>query len=902
MIGLTFAAPMVLTALIGLPVLWVILRALPPRPRTRVFAAVTLLLGLKDTENTASKTPLWLLVLRSLAVAAIIIGLAGPRLNHQPAQDIDAPLLILIDGGWAMAPRTEAAREFLVSRVERAQASDQLVAVLDLARPEPIVWNAPDMVVPKFKDWTPVPWALDWALSERYIADLSMDRFDVLWVSDGLGYEGQRAQWVKTLSARGDIDVFEQTRDLVTIQNLTVEKDQTTVQIATNGTGLAEGVLRLHGVDPMGAPTVIADVPMAQDPTATRQNVTFSVPNELLARVSKFEILDQRHIGAQYLVADQLRRPKIALLDTVAQGETVDLLDPLHYVNTALVPFADMYSGTISDLLLASPDVMIAADVVTLPDAQDVLDWVQNGGTLIRFAGPRMAIASTEMRDDPLMPVTLRQGGRSLGGAMSWDTPKAMADFSPQGIFGGLQPAADVRISAQVLAQPELTLSDKTLAMLEDRTPLVTATDLGQGRVILFHVGATPEWSNLPLSGLFVDMLTRLVRPGLSVQDETDISGSQWTPVMGMTVFGGLRPIDNLAAVEGGMLASSQITQTVPIGVFTADSKSISRNIGDIFDGFTRAQWPTGVTMYSDLERADAVDLRAAVLLIALAALMVDVLASLWISGRLVAAVFLGASVIISTPADPLWAQDQVPNEIALGHIITGDASVDRIAFAGLQGLSEVLFARTAIEPSAPVSVDLEQDDIAIYPLLYWPITVSQPIPSDRAYAKLNTFLQSGGVIVFDTRDAGAGRRDTPENRALRQILAPLNIPPLEIVPQDHVLTRAFYLLQSFPGRYHDAPVWIEAAAERGTDPQGKPFRDLNDGVTPVVIGGHDWAAAWAVDAMGRTLVPVGRGFAGERQREMAYRFGVNLVMHVLMGNYKSDQVHVPALLERLGQ
>ena len=83
---------------------------------------------------------------------------------------------------------------------------------------------------------------------------------------------------------------------------------------------------------------------------------------------------------------------------------------------------------------------------------------------------------------------------------------------------------------------------------------------------------------------------------------------------------------------------------------------------------------------------------------------------------------------------------------------------------------------------------------------------------------------------------------------------------------------------------------------------EGMPFRNLNDGVTPVVIGGNDWASAWAVTSTGQSMLPVGRGCGGERQRELAYRFGVNLVMHVLTGNYKSDQVHVPALLDRLGQ
>jgi hypothetical protein len=116
------------------------------------------------------------------------------------------------------------------------------------------------------------------------------------------------------------------------------------------------------------------------------------------------------------------------------------------------------------------------------------------------------------------------------------------------------------------------------------------------------------------------------------------------------------------------------------------------------------------------------------------------------------------------------------------------------------------------------------------------------------------------------------------------------------------VLTRTFYLLQDFPGRFASRDVWVETSVPAAEQVEGMPFRNLNDGVTPVVIGGNDWAAAWAMGENGAYLFPVGRGYAGERQREFALRFGVNLVMHVLTDNYKSDQVHVPALLDRLGQ
>ncbi|MBU1834933.1 MAG: DUF4159 domain-containing protein, partial [Alphaproteobacteria bacterium] len=211
---------------------------------------------------------------------------------------------------------------------------------------------------------------------------------------------------------------------------------------------------------------------------------------------------------------------------------------------------------------------------------------------------------------------------------------------------------------------------------------------------------------------------------------------------------------------------------------------------------------------------------------------------------------------------------------------------------------------RTSIEPATPMAVDLERDELAFFPFLYWPVLPSAPLPSRDAYAKLNRYLRSGGMILFDTRDADTARfgSSSPEGRQLQVIARSLDIPPLEPIPEDHVLTRTFYLLQDFPGRTDSRDVWVEASPPDAELADGMPFRNLNDGVTPVVIGGNDWARAWAIDARGSKMFPVGRGQAGEIQREYAYRFGVNLIMHVLTGNYKSDQVHVPNLLERLGQ
>jgi len=299
------------------------------------------------------------------------------------------------------------------------------------------------------------------------------------------------------------------------------------------------------------------------------------------------------------------------------------------------------------------------------------------------------------------------------------------------------------------------------------------------------------------------------------------------------------------------------------------------------------------------------------VLLAGLALLLIDILAALWVSGRLrgsgaVAALFVALMLPVESRAqdsDDRLAL-QATGALVLGHVLSGERRVDDMAEAGLRGLSRILFARTSIEPDPPIGIDLERDELTFFPFLYWPITEDSPIPSDAAYAKLNRYLRGGGMILFDTRDAElAGlTRTTPEARRLQAIARPLDIPPLEPVPEDHVLTRTFYLLNEFPGRYRGRDVWVEAAPADAEAAEGMPFRNLNDGVTPVIVGGHDWASAWAVDEDGQPMVRIGMGMSGEEQREMAYRFGVNLITHVLTGNYKSDQVHVPALLERLGQ
>jgi hypothetical protein len=272
--------------------------------------------------------------------------------------------------------------------------------------------------------------------------------------------------------------------------------------------------------------------------------------------------------------------------------------------------------------------------------------------------------------------------------------------------------------------------------------------------------------------------------------------------------------------------------------------------------------------------------------------------------------VLAGIAVLSPTPSRADSAADEfamkATSQTRLAYVVTGNADVDSIVKAGMSGLTLFLAQRTALEAGDPVGIDLAHDELAFFPLIYWPIVPGAPKPPQDAINKIDVYMKQGGTVIFDTRDAVEappgenGASQTPGMQALREILSSLDVPELEPVPREHVLTKTFYLLRDFPGRFNSGQTWVEALPREDDDESAqKPARG-GDGVSPIIITSNDLAGAWALRPDGQPMLPLTPG--EPRQREFAYRAGVNIVMYTLTGNYKADQVHAPALIERLGQ
>src|SRR5262245_25022881 len=897
-----FVEPLILLALAGLPVLWWLLRQTPPAPQRLRFPAIRLLFDLIPKEETPHKTPWWLILFRMVIAATLIVALAHPLIN--PLQNFagNGPLLLAVDNGWAAAPHwqeRQAAMEEWIERADRQGLPVQILATAPAGDGQPIALSG-TMAAGDAKrvaqELTPQPWPTDRTAAERALSSLPTGAsYNVVWLTDGIGAgkNDASARFAARLGQLGNVTVLRNAAEDLALLLLPppIEPGAFDLRIARPQAGPGRAIaIRATGADGR----LIAREEMSIASGETLANHRMRLPAEMRNRIARLDIEGQSSAGAAILLDEGWRQRPVGLVGQEEASATQPLLGDLFYLERALAPFGELHRGNV--------DTLVQSDVGTLSEQElkKLTVWVEKGGVLLRFAGNWLA-----QKPDDLLPVKLRGTDRAMGGAMSWSEPLTLSAFPQQSPFAGLPVPDDVMVRRQVLAEPDINLGDKTWARLSDGTPLVTGARRGNGWVVLVHTTANADWSTLALSGLFVQMLQRLIALSQGVADTE--SAEALPPLQTLDGLGRLgTPPAAAIAVTAKDIEAGTIGPRHPPGYYGhGDMKRALNLASTIKELKPLAPLPAGM-IQTGYTKAEEIDLKYWLLAAVMALLAVDLIVSLALRGllrprRIAAAAASAASLVLFLAAGPASAQEtadefalKAVSQTHLAYVHTGIPELDATSRAGLIGLTFILNDRTAVEAGEPMGVDIENDELAFFPLLYWPISPEQPSLSDRALSRLNTYMKNGGIIVFDTLDQNSARAADmqsvgPGLQRLRDIAHDLDIPPLVPVPPDHVLTRSFYLMQAFPGRWADGQVWVEQGQDR-----------VNDGVSSVIIGGNDWASAWALDDNQRPMFATVPG--GERQREMAYRFGVNLVMYALTGNYKSDQVHVPAILERLGQ
>ena len=962
---LAFLNPWLLAALITLPIIYWLLRAVPPRPAQIAFPPTRILVGLENEEKTADKTPWWLTLIRLLAATLVILALAEPVLN--PAKNAalkgGGPVVVLVDNGWAAASRWPERVRMIERIIGEAENIQRPVIVLGTASSTKAA--TPKIEAPADARNTaaalkPEPFAPDRneavTALEATVTNARAKNPSIVWLHDGVDHTKDAAaiaDRLAKLASDGSLAVIDESTSAqaLGLAARLGENGKLEALVMSPGGGARDGAV--YAFSARGERLGEATYKVAAG--AATSEVSFDLPLELRNQVARIEIPSERSAGAVSIIDAATQWHRVGLISGESREQAQPLLAPLYYIQKALKPYAELAVAKDSNLvqglggvLRQNVSVLILADIGTLNGeaAKQVDEFVKRGGVLVRFAGPRL-----EKSGDELLPVALRAGGRSLGGALSWSSPQPLASFDEASPFAGLPIPADVTINRQVLADPaRLNPEIQIWARLKDGTPLVTAAKHGNGKLVLFHITANSDWSNLPISGLFVEMLRRLSTMGAIGASGDGSSSSKSEDAAGdaQDILPPIRTLDGAGSLNAPPptaepIKASALSETVPSrlhppGYYGASASPRAVNVLTPKSRLVPFPSLPRSVQHLTYDNAASTFLKPWMLALGLVLLFADIIAILILqAGGLkaltkrsvpAAAAMLAFTVLSATPLlgtravaqerskpAPTATAAQLPpsatadraaveatSKVTFGYVMSGDRDTDETSRIGLLGLAKVLETRTAVEPGEPAAVNISKDEIAFYPILYWPVLDNAEALPDDAIARIDAYMKEGGLIIFDTRDYGQGGSNSlplagKGGNALQRLLSKLDVPRLEPVPENHVVTKSFYLLRSFPGRWDGGQLWVEAISE---NPNDTHRARVADGVTSIMITSNDFAAAWALDERGRPVYPVVPG--GEMQREMAFRSGVNIVMHALTGNYKADQVHVPALLERLGQ
>ncbi|MES1203595.1 MAG: BatA domain-containing protein, partial [Pseudomonadota bacterium] len=590
-----FAAPWALAALAALPLLWWLIRATPPAPQRTAFPPTRLLQGLKSEEQTRERAPWWLILFRALAAALMIIGFARPSLAPSPAELAGSGrTLIVIDDGWTSAPFWPQAREAAQAAASEAERANAPVFLLLTAPEKPArdpgeALTAADARA-RIARLEPRPWRPDRKDAAERLSHTSGRYNRIIWISDGLNDADTRA-FADALAARGPVTARLPPLPARAIVGAGVTPNgvEVTARRARNGGPQAAVAAETIEGRALGA----AELRFRGDELTAQARIT--LPPEIAARAARVRIVSEQSAGAVRVLPSGSGRPFVALVDAGGEGQT--MLSELYYAERALAPYASLQHGSVSDLINARAQVLLLPDAapVTPLDRTALDNWLQNGGVLVRFAGPRLANET-----DTLLPVRLRPGSRSLGGALAWEKPLGFAPFPDDSPFAGLVAPPDVTIRQQVLAEPASAAQARVWARLEDNSPLVTANAKGRGLIVLYHVSAGPTWSDLPLSGLFVEMLRRTIAFAGRADGagERVSAGGPYTPTRLLDGFGVLTQASpDAQPIPADSFAKAHPSPTTPPGLYERSGISVAIDAAQPNEDLTPIDLPRTISL-----------------------------------------------------------------------------------------------------------------------------------------------------------------------------------------------------------------------------------------------------------------------------------------------------------------
>ena len=897
---LAFTNYYALLGLLALPLIFLIIKSLPPSPKKMFFSSFYLINKLEKTSVTKNNIPFWLLIYRIILITLIVLFFSKPYLNSTAkTSDADAikSYVIIADIGWSMSKEWEKFKKIVNAISNEAEKKNKEIIFYhsnSQKYEQPKVFKLSKNVNQYLKKISPSPWQFEKSNLTEIIKKnnnfIDSKVFFIFSKFDNKDYNNQLKN-LNFLNTQVKNKVLINTvKNIMFFKNINISKESIKLEVIRHEspTSSRRFTIKITSIDNQVIFKKSYVLKLNQKAFYFNENF----PLEVLNQIHKIEIVEQNHAGAKYYFDDYSKKKKIGIYTESFQYKENPLLSSVYYLEKSLNIDHILKIGDLDQLIKFNSSVIIIPDKGNIPEREHLKlnKWLANGGTLIRFSGVRLSKSNTKF----LPSNNLLMSVRHVGGILSMENLLKISPFNKDSIFYGLEIPNDINFKKQLIIDSQ----DSNLrfeASLTDNTPLVTLGKKSQGKIFLFHITANNDWSNLPLSSLFASMLERIV---LLSEKNIITSPLELNLTKEINSFGDLNNTNKILNIKGSTLLKKTYPSRNHLpGIYENNQLTVALNLSNkIDDQYFNNVYDKKLKILPAF-KDQIFDLRPILLKIILFMFILDMIITMLLKyqfsflrsfykNKNLFSLFFFLFFLVNL--SNLYSQS-LANDTYLAYIKTPEEKLNYISKNGLNTIKILLQTRTSIAPKEVIEVDIKKDQIYYYSFLYWPLSKNLIDLDIKTITKIKNYLNNGGMLFFDIIGFSRENFNLESNKfkKIKNFLSSIEVDNLTPIPKDHTLTKSFYLLKKFSGRWDNKILLIENSS-----------LELNDGVSSVILGFNDWASAWALDSNKNPIYPVVPG--GERQREISYRFGINVAMYALTGNYKSDQIHFKSILNRL--
>ncbi len=891
-----FINPYALWGLLSIPIIYYVVRSFPPAPKTFEFSSIYLLKSFNTKITTKSNCPLWLLIFRIFLILLLIAYYSKPYLDKSKINKDIENYVVYTDLGWSLASEWNKYKNTIHNIMLEANTLKKnfyLVNNSDKENNDYMRFSTTKNLFAYFEKNTPNPWQIN---TENLLENLNKLKFKknsrYFYIFSNYDIQSiKKRNIIKDIREKHpDLKIINLVKSVRLIEEPIINGEKIQIKVKRFGE-LTKSNFVLKITSYSGQIVLSKTYEFADKSTTTTINEKF--PISVINQLKKIEIIGERHAAATFFFDDFHKKKEIGILLEGKSYEKSPFLSPVYYIEKALNKENKIIFGKLDKLLDSKVNILIFPDKgeINTKLSKNLEKWLSSGGLLIRFSGPKLAKKSSKFLTTDNKNIKIR----FMGGTLSQKNTIGIEDFPNNSIFRDLIIPKDIIIKKQLLLDFKNETSSNILASLKDGTPLVSSKDYGKGKILLFHFTANNDWSNIPMTSLFVDMLARATL--LNQIDEIN-SFKEVNIKYQINGFGELEKTDKIIKSRDSFALRSSFPnkRNIP-GIYENEELSIAFNLAGKVDTkfFEDKDFYNRKT--SDEFSKSVYDLSNILLFLFLIISALDILVSSLLKNNInlfkimknkMSIINLFILFILLSKFNYLEANN-LANGTYLAYVKNKDQKINEISYRGLLSLSKALDRRTSISPKGVEEINLSEDDIYYFPIIYWPTGKELTKLVPKIKIKIKNYLNNGGIILFDAsaffKDISLGKKN--KYREITKYFEQISLNELTPISNNHTLSRSFYLLNNYPGRW-----------DRGTLLVDSNSINTNDGVSSIILGFNDWASAWAFDDNNFPLFPVVPG--GERQRELAFRVGINVIMYALTGNYKNDQIHSKSILNRL--